>query len=70
VTEGSRLQKVAEDMMAGQPPITEWVQFLWRSGPPPPRGEQTLAVVTTGRAAFVWREIESRTVARPPAVIG
>ena len=61
--------QAAEELIAGRPPADVWVQLLWLDGPPTPEGERTLAVVTTGLAPFVGREVEFMPAPLPPAVI-
>jgi hypothetical protein len=46
-----------------------WIGFDWLDGPPLPNGQRTLALVTTGLAPFVGREIEWLPAALPPALI-
>ena len=69
ITERSTFLTAAQGLFAGQPPATVWVQMLWLDGPPTPKGERTLAVVTTGLRPFVGREIEFLPVALPPRTI-
>jgi hypothetical protein len=69
VTETSRFVRAAERLIAGRPPAEIWVQLLWLDGPMTPARERTLAVVTTGLAPFVGREVEFMPAPLPPAVI-
>lgn len=69
VVEASRFRESAQAMTQGRIPADMWIQFLWLDGPKTPAGERTLAVVTTGLAPFVGREIEFQPAPLPPAVI-
>lgn len=69
VVEASRFVQSASAMTQGRVPADMWFQLLWLDGPRTPAHERTLAVLTTGLAPFVGREIEFLPAALPPAVI-
>ncbi len=70
VTPAARFRRDASDMLAGRPPVAEWVQFWWLNGDPTARGEPTRAVVTTGLSSLLGREIDFPPTTLAPAEIG
>ncbi len=70
VTPAARFRRDAGDMLAGRPPVAEWVQFWWLNGKPTPEGVPTRAVVTTGLSKLLGREIDFPPTTLAPAVIG
>jgi hypothetical protein len=70
VTEAGPFRQRAQAMAAGPLPLDVWVQLLWLDGPKAPNGQRTFAVITTGLAPFVGREIEFQPAARPPLEVG
>ena len=69
IIEPRRIMAGAKGFENKQVPTDLWMGLTWLDGPPSPKGEQTLAALTSGLLPFFGREIEFMPAALPPAVI-
>jgi hypothetical protein len=69
ITEVTRFREAARALVQGQTRPDIWIGFAFLDGPRLPTGERTLAVVTSGLAPFIGREVEWLPTPLPPATI-
>jgi hypothetical protein len=55
-----------EKAFVDEPPVEEWIQFLFYGAPRDTSGRPTLAATTNGLRAFIGRELDLQPLALPP----